>query len=132
MAFKKAIAITAAVVCVLLLAGAAALSWESEERGVEDISRALELERQTRAAQAEAVLPILDRMEAAFAARDNLEFGSPEYNRRTEELQEVQNLIAAQIPELVAGRDAEGNAVIVEVEAAREILQDYIEQWEED
>ncbi len=121
---RKALPVAAAVAVVLLLAGFSAFMWKAEKRGTEDMSVAFLQAHGGGAALASSILPLLDRLEGLTTELQAQQPGSPAYDETSLQIVEVKNLLASQMPLLAAGRDAEGNAVLIPYDEARKLLVD--------
>lgn len=118
------------VILAIVLAAFAALvmwKWKAENRDVENSSIEVLAARQRAGWAAEAAGRLVDRLEALRLEAAVVAAGSPEDQRIQEEIREVSNLIAAEMPALAYEMDEQGNAVIVGVEMARNHINTILE-----
>lgn len=123
---KKVIPFIVLMVVLGLAVTGGVWSWRAEKRDRDDPVDAMREQKKLEAALAASVDRLVDKL--ALLRDEQLDVwrrapGSPEFKAVTQELTEVQNLIAAEMPALVFYRDSKGNAVIVNVSMAREHLE---------
>ena len=116
---KKALSIAVAVVVVALLVYFNIVMWHVQKRDREDLSVVLFQLHSQEAKIARSLLKLVNRLEKLQSARDKLKPDSKAYQETTGDIAELQNIIASQLPALVAGRDANNNALLVPLETAR-------------
>jgi hypothetical protein len=118
----RAAQVACAVLVVLALAGLTAVAWYAQGRNKEDTTAAIALILQHNADVARSLLPLVDRLDILRGTVANLQPGTPEYQRFSQELTELQNIIGDAMPALVYRRDAAGNATLAGVEMVRKHL----------
>ena len=111
--------VAAALVCLAILAAGFYWVWRSENRDTEDNAFAARLERRELAQKAKSLIPFVDQLEAMRLLLSSLKPGTSEYLKVQNKLTEAQNLLALQLPDLVACRDSEGNCVIINTADAK-------------
>ena len=119
---KQAYRVTLSVIVVAALAGFCVFMWKVERRDREDTTLGELASRRQQASIAKSVMTLVDRLQALQLSIEGLEPSSTAYIDTSEQITEVQNLIASQIPSLVVGHDEQGNALIVPAEETRNLL----------
>lgn len=119
---KQAYRVTLSVIVVAALAGLCVFMWKVERRDREDTTLSELASRRQQASIAKSVMTLVDRLQALQQSIAGLEPSSTAYIDTSEQITEVQNLIASQIPSLVVGHDEQGNALIVPAEETRNLL----------
>ncbi len=126
---RKVLPVAAAVLAVLVLAGLAGVAWKLEKRGREDLGVAIAADNAQKIALARSLLPLLDRLGTLRYNLGSLEPGTDAYVETERAVTEAQNLLASQMPALAAGRDRDGNVVLVPLDEAWRMLND-LASWD--
>jgi hypothetical protein len=126
---KRVFQVILAIILVAALAGFSLLMWKVEKRDIETFTRGEAGAKQLEAFIAKSLLPMVDRLQLLQQSIPGLQPGSPAYTDTSEQITEIKNLIAAQIPTLVVGHDEQGNALIVPTEETRTLLNAIITRW---
>jgi hypothetical protein len=119
---KKVLQICAALLVLALGAGFMTYRWGVEARNKPDKTYEFIYLQQNQAASARWVLSLMPKLSELEARLAGLQPGTPEYARVAGELTEARNLVAAKVPTLATGYDAQGNAQLRSLDDSTRLL----------